>query len=144
MWLHLVLWKCITHCLEVCLWLSLNITVHLVSYITFVPIGNKLLVACAWFLFGLTASACGLVPVVYPTYILATYDIGRSDLACLAHNRPIASCMHCQVGCSCIALGQNGDINQSPWLWTTLFSWSVHISLLFIELMIMWWTYDMM
>ena len=58
-------------------------------------VSNKLLIACSWFfLVGLTASACGpsvcgLVFVTCPICIMATYDIGKSDLACLAHSSSI-------------------------------------------------------
>ena len=71
--------------------LSLDTTACLVmSCTTHIVNGNKLLVACVCFLVVcLTASDYGLLIVAHPTCILPACDIGRSDLARLAHSSSI-------------------------------------------------------
>ena len=84
-------------------WLSCKILVTItwyhnllsdVLYITWVPIGKRLLVACAWFLLaGLIISDWSLVTgclvAACFTCILAASDIVKSGLACLAHSNSL-------------------------------------------------------
>ena len=63
-----------------------------VFHITFVPIGNKLLVSYTYFLVCLSTYAGGLLFVTCLTCNLVTCDIGRLDVACLAHSTSIGDC----------------------------------------------------
>ena len=62
-------------------------------HITWVLIGSKLLVSWTWLLlFGLSASASGLLLATCPTCILDACDIGKSDLTSLTHSNYIGDC----------------------------------------------------
>ena len=82
-----------------------------VLYITCIPIGNRLLIACAWFLLvSLVASTWGLttcgLAAAFPTCIQAPSDIDRSDLSCLVHSSSIGNYKPLSFGFSCTSSEQ--------------------------------------
>ena len=93
-----------------------------VFHITYVPIVNTFLLVCNWFLFvGLISSPCGMILAVCPSCILATSDIGRSDLAFLAHNSSIGDCTPLTCGEFLHTIRENENVLLCPWLWTASF-----------------------